>query len=130
MRLGPIRQHPPINFAPSSYQRAVSNSITAVSELPLQLRSSASYSSPEFGYTITSLLGAPDCIFLIREEIYFGAVQLTPIATTCSELSKSAAHSSIGVPSLICSPSRQEKLIHANFFFGDCSRRLSKIRAY
>ena len=49
-------------------------------------------------------------MFSISSEMYSGLVQFTPTALTMSSPSSLLAHSDMGVPSLICAPSRQLKL--------------------
>src|SRR4026208_1710091 len=79
---GVVRQHPPIRRAPASYHSLACSPKESKTVSPVQSFSIASYVSPELGYARMGLF----VTFLasrINDEIYFGDVQLIPIASIC-----------------------------------------------
>lgn len=74
---GKVLQHPPMSFAPLSYQRFAYFVKSASS--PLQVFVTGSYFSPVLGYTATGLSVA-FFISQINDSMYSGFVQFTPIA--------------------------------------------------
>jgi len=128
MSSGVVPQQPPMIEAPASRQAFDPTPKSGRGPSAIQTLRAASHVDPRFGYARSGL--RDPVAERSSDGMYPGGVQLTPTATTLGLDDASAAASENGVPSLIRTSSRQEKLIQARQFLAECAREVEVLEKH